>query len=223
MTKLRVGAVVLVPLLISGTSYADGVDGRIGTILRADEIDRSRVKAGTFAVVVHGLGERNRVSGRWVILETTRGYVQTIDADTLTLGVGRGSQPAPIALERIRTMVLIGAPARKTQSLSPRAQKRESTEACCGVTPASAPTVPKAAVSWSACSRCAIPCASNSAMSSTISGKPVTRSCLRSRRPRCCLQTNPPLANFKAATIPLPASSCQGTERLPYIVWLGRK
>ena len=86
MTNLWVGAIVLAPLLISGRAYADGV----GTILKADEIDSTRVKVGAFAVVVHGLGERRRVSGMWDSLETARGYIQTDRSQDDSLEIENG-------------------------------------------------------------------------------------------------------------------------------------
>ena len=62
--------------------------------------------------------------------------------------------------------------------------------ACCGATPASAATVPTAAASRSACSRCATPCASNSAASSTISPRPVTPPLHQQPAPSLLPQTN---------------------------------
>ena len=115
MTNLWVGAIVLVPLLISGTAYADGVDGQIGTILKADEIDSRTVKVGAFAVVIHGQGKRNHVSGMWEQLETARGYIRTIDWEKrwLILTMKRERPPQSIALDRIQTLVLIKAPSLK--------------------------------------------------------------------------------------------------------------
>ena len=87
-------------------------DRQAGATLTAGEIDSSTVEVGAFAVVIHGLGERHPVSGAWKQLRTDRGYIVAIDAETLTLGLGRDEWSVVIALKRIQTLVLAGAPGR---------------------------------------------------------------------------------------------------------------
>ena len=81
-----------------------------GVILKGGQIDSSTVEVGAFAVVIHGQGERHPVSGEWERLETARGYIQAINAETLTLSQGRDGRQNPMALDRIQTLVLIGPP-----------------------------------------------------------------------------------------------------------------
>ncbi len=80
-----------------------------GTILEAGEIDGSTVEVGAFAVVIHGRGEPNPVTGDWEQLLTTRGYIQACGSETLTLSRGRDGPREQIALDRILTLVLVGS------------------------------------------------------------------------------------------------------------------
>ena len=89
---------------------ADDAVGRTGVVLKAGAIDSSTVEVGAFAVVIHGQGERQPVSGEWKILATARGYIQAVDAETLTLGLEGDRGAKQIALNRIQTLVLIGSP-----------------------------------------------------------------------------------------------------------------
>lgn len=121
MTKLWIGAVVLFSLLIGAGAYADGSDGQVGVILKADEIDSCRVRAGAFAVVIHWEGTRHPVSGRWKTLETDRGYIQAVDWEKrlLTLATGEERQLKRIALERIQTLVKLEEPSLDTTLVRP--------------------------------------------------------------------------------------------------------
>ena len=113
-----VGVVVLFPFLMSGAAYADGDGGQVGVILKAGEIDSSRVKAGAFAVVIHGQGKRHPVSGEWEHLDTARGYIQSVDwqQQWLILAQGRDGQRKRIALDHIQTLVMLRAHTRKGES-----------------------------------------------------------------------------------------------------------
>ena len=105
--------------LFSRGNHADAATGDAaeappaGVILKGGQIDSSTVEVGAFAVVIHGQGERHPVSGEWERLETARGYIQAINAETLTLSRGRDGRQKPMALERILTLVLVGTPSRR--------------------------------------------------------------------------------------------------------------
>ncbi len=83
---------------------------RTGVVLEAGEIDSSTVAVGALVVAIHGQGERHPVSGEWGHLVTVKGYVQAVDAGTLTLSRTRDGRPERIALEHIQTLVLVEAP-----------------------------------------------------------------------------------------------------------------
>ena len=99
------------PYAESASDAADTLQA--GVILEAGEIDSNTVAAGAFAVVIHGQGERHPVSGEWERLETARGYIQAVDAETLTLARGQRGGLERIALERIQTLVLAESPFHK--------------------------------------------------------------------------------------------------------------
>ena len=97
---------------LAATVYADeggdrAEDRQAGVILETGEIDSGTVKVGAFAVVIHGLGKRHPVSGKWESLATARGYIQAIDAKTLILGLGGNFGLEQIALDHIQRMVLL--------------------------------------------------------------------------------------------------------------------
>ena len=83
---------------------------RTGVVLEAGEIDSSTVAVGALVVAIHGQGERHPVCGEWGHLVTVKGYVQAVDAGTLTLSRTRDGRPERIALEHIQTLVLVEAP-----------------------------------------------------------------------------------------------------------------
>ena len=64
---------------------------------------------GAFAVIIHGQGDRHPVSGEWEQLVTARGYIQAVDTEKMILARGREGWPEPIVLDRIQTLVLVGA------------------------------------------------------------------------------------------------------------------
>ena len=74
-----------------------------GIVLQAGEIDSSKVEVGAYAEVSYGTGERDTVSGVWEKLDTARGYVKAVDAESLTLERGFRKQ---IAFERIQKLIL---------------------------------------------------------------------------------------------------------------------
>ena len=91
-------------------SVGDTVEAADRVILEAGEIDSSTVEVGSYVVVIHGQGERNPVSGEWERLETARGYVRAVDAEKLILVRRQENWTEPIVLDRIQTLVLVGAP-----------------------------------------------------------------------------------------------------------------
>ena len=122
---------------------ADNAVRRTGVVLKAGAIDSSTVEVGTFAVVIHGQGERQPVSGEWESLATARGYIQAVNVESLTLGLEGDHGTKQIALNRIQTLVLIGSPkalertsmrtsgriARKAESPYLKLASRDSTQA----------------------------------------------------------------------------------------------
>ncbi len=97
---------------------------QVGAILEAGEIDSSTVEVGVFGVVIHGRGERHPVSGEWERLETARGYIQAVNAETLTLARGGDGWLQRIALDRIQTLVLAGSASREPSA--PESSQKEN-------------------------------------------------------------------------------------------------
>ena len=75
-----------------------------GVVLKAGEIDSSKVRVGAFAEVVYGKGARDPVSGKWEKLGRARGYIKAVDAEHLTLG--RGLWKERIAFARIERLII---------------------------------------------------------------------------------------------------------------------
>ena len=76
------------------------------------KIDSNAVEIGTFVEVIYGQGERDPVSGEWEKLDTTRGYIQAINTETLT--IGERFWKKEIALERIQKLTIAdSAPQKK--------------------------------------------------------------------------------------------------------------
>ena len=82
----RIAAIVLV-LFMPETIMA-------GMVLKTGEIDSSKLKVGAYAEVIYGKGEK---------LSTARGYIQAVDAESLTISQGLGKR---IAFDRIRQLIL---------------------------------------------------------------------------------------------------------------------
>ena len=83
---------------------------RVEQVLTAGQIDSSTVDVGAFVVVVYGQGERHPVSGAWTKLDTVRGSIKAVDSRRLIVGLAPDGWSQWIALERIQTLSLIGAP-----------------------------------------------------------------------------------------------------------------
>ena len=95
---VRIAAIVLVlGMCMSETSLA-------GMILKAGEIDSSKVEIGAYAEVIYGMGERDQVSGKWERLDSVEGYIKAVDAESLT--IGRGFWKEQITFERIQKLIL---------------------------------------------------------------------------------------------------------------------
>ena len=82
---VRIATIVLV-LFMPETIMA-------GMVLKASEIDSSKVKVGAYAEVIYGTGEK---------LSTAHGYIQAVDAESLTISQGLGKR---IAFEHIRQLI----------------------------------------------------------------------------------------------------------------------
>ena len=79
-------------------------------VLEAGEIDSSAVEVGAFAVIVYEQEKPHPILREWEKLITARGYVQAVDAETLTLALGQNGKPQRIALDRIQRLTLVGTP-----------------------------------------------------------------------------------------------------------------
>ncbi len=75
-----------------------------GMVLKAGEIDSSKVKVGVYAEVIYGKDELDQVSGKWEKLDTVQGYIKAIDRESLT--IGRGFWKKQIAFERIQKLIM---------------------------------------------------------------------------------------------------------------------
>ncbi len=75
-----------------------------GVVLKAGEVDSSKIEVGAYAEVIYGTGERDSVSGKWKKLDTAQGYIKAVDAESLT--IGRGFWKEQIAFESIQKLLL---------------------------------------------------------------------------------------------------------------------
>ena len=90
---------------------SDGPESvRVERVLTAGQIDSSTVDVGALAVVVYEQGERHPISGAWTQLDTVRGSIKAVDSRRLIVGLEPDGWSKWIALERIQTLSLIGAP-----------------------------------------------------------------------------------------------------------------
>ena len=83
---------------------------RAEVVLEASEIDSSTVEVGAFAVVVYRQGRPHPILRGWEKLVMTRGYVQAVDAETLTPVLEQNGRPQRIALDRIQKLTLVESP-----------------------------------------------------------------------------------------------------------------
>ena len=83
---------------------------RVERVLTAGQIDSSTVDVGALAMVVYGQGKRHPISAAWTQLDTVRGYIKAVDPRRLIVGLEPDGWSKWIALERIQTLSLMGAP-----------------------------------------------------------------------------------------------------------------
>ena len=83
---------------------------RFEQVLTAGQIDSSTVDVGALAMVVYEQGKRHPISAAWTQLDTVRGYIKAVDSRRLIVGLEPDGWSKWIALERIQTLSLIGAP-----------------------------------------------------------------------------------------------------------------
>ncbi len=107
MGRTRIGRGLLPVLWVVSPVYAELASAEAETpeaemVLEAGEIDSQTVAAGARAVVVHGRGEWHPASGEWVRLDTSAGYVQAVDAETLVLAREGDLRQERISLDRIQ-------------------------------------------------------------------------------------------------------------------------
>ena len=94
----RISAIVLVLGMCMPETLLAGV------VFEAGEIDSSTVKPGAYVEVIYGKGERNPVSREWEKLDTVKGYIKAIDAETLA--IGERFWKKEIALDRIQRLTI---------------------------------------------------------------------------------------------------------------------
>ena len=99
-------------VLISGLCWPAAV--RAEVVLEASEIDISTVEVGALAVVIHMQEKPHPILREWEQLVTTRGYVQSVDAEVLPLALERNGRPQRIAVDRIQRLTLMGVPSSET-------------------------------------------------------------------------------------------------------------
>ncbi len=117
-------------------SAVDTAEATDRVVLEAGGIDSSTVAVGSYVVVIHGQGERHPVSGEWEQLVTSRGYVYSVDAETLILFRRWDGEPELIPVGGIQTLVQSGSRSRKelekankTESFSPSVGNADSIQA----------------------------------------------------------------------------------------------
>ena len=86
----------------------------------ASEIDSSTIKPGSYVEIIYGKGERDPVSGEWERLDRARGYIQAVDAETLT--IGERFWKKEIALERVQKLTILEGARRIKKSVLETAQ-----------------------------------------------------------------------------------------------------
>lgn len=101
---------VLLPLGAAAWAQDVGEGVRVEQVLTAGQIDSNTVDVGAFVVVVYGQGERHPVSEAWTQLDTARGSIKAVDSRRLIVGLAPDGWSKWIALERIQTLSLLGAP-----------------------------------------------------------------------------------------------------------------
>lgn len=112
----RMFAVVRSPVIyllaIMGAAASDATESVQGErVLTAGQIDSSTVDVGACVVVIYGQGERHSVSGAWIRLDTTRGYIRAVDWEQRQLMLAReqSGEVETLGVDRIRTLTVIDA------------------------------------------------------------------------------------------------------------------
>ena len=131
-TWMRYGLIPLLTVLGPG-SAGSATAAEAGTpeeevVLEASQIDARTVPAGARVVVVHGRGERHRVSGEWARLDTSAGWVQAVDVSALVLARERDLRQQRIPLDRIQRLVMEGPPSGGTAIDSMGAARKAEVE-----------------------------------------------------------------------------------------------
>ncbi|MCE2448353.1 MAG: hypothetical protein J4F35_08215 [Candidatus Latescibacteria bacterium] len=98
------------PVEIVGANHISNVWLTAYDLKSDSQIDSSTVEVGAVVAVIYGHGQRHPVSGSWAKLDTMRGYIKAVDQRRLILGLAPDGWSRWIALERIQTLVLVGAP-----------------------------------------------------------------------------------------------------------------
>ena len=112
------GTVILLLAMVNhahadtGREDAEGL--RAGVVLEGGDIDSSTVEVGALAVIVHMQEKPHPILREWEQLVTTRGYVQSVDAEVLPLALERNGRPQRIAVDRIQRLTLMGVPSSET-------------------------------------------------------------------------------------------------------------
>lgn len=114
-TVLRFLLAAIVSLVMVYHAHADSANAqlevsRAEVVLESGESNSSTVKVGAFAVIIYEQGKPHPILREWKKLVTTRGYVQAVGAETLTLALGQNGKPQRIALDRIQRLTLVGTP-----------------------------------------------------------------------------------------------------------------
>ena len=109
------GTVILLLAMVNhahadtGREDAEGLRLRTRVVLEPGEIDSSTVEVGALAVIVHMQEKPHPILREWEQLVTTRGYVQSVDAEVLPLALERNGRTQRIAVDRIQRLTLIGS------------------------------------------------------------------------------------------------------------------
>ena len=109
------GTVILLLAMVNhahadtGREDAEGLRLRTRVVLEPGKIDSSTVEVGALAVIVHMQEKPHPILREWEQLVTTRGYVQSVDAEVLTLALERNGRTQRIAVDRIQRLTLIGS------------------------------------------------------------------------------------------------------------------
>ena len=112
------GTVILLLVMVNyahadtGREDAEGLRARV--VLEASKIDSNTVEVGALAVIVHMQDKPHPILREREQLVTTRGYVQSIDIERLTLALERDGKLQQIAVDRIQRLTLIGVPFSET-------------------------------------------------------------------------------------------------------------